>query len=686
MLPQNFGQTAQNTKLWSSELRPFYDDTLEVEVQPNTQSIYKYRRTNGTFTWLSWTTDVDVVKDPVYNDEYNRIIISGIPGGLRVTDTSIVGSDTTITINNSYTLAIPSVEDKVLMTVVKGNTEENLESRTYAFALVREWEDGKLDIGPLIANAEDANGVPYVDVYTSDNVQLTNIKISDAAYSGSRVRYIYIYRSVVSSTGITGFAFVDSIPVVAGQTTYSYLDDTPESELGELAVSTTWDAPLDILTGIVSLNNGVLAAFTGHDVYFSYPYQSSAWPQTQRITVDYPIVGLGAFGNQLVVCTESVPSLVSVADPAAAYVQPIQENIPCLSKRSIVSSAYGVLYATKNGLALISSSQPSIITDAIYTRDEWRLLGPHTFRAALYDSTYYAGFDPETGESGVFIFDLESPESGAVILTPKALELYSDIEDSDLYMVRPIYNADVWGIVKFDSDYNARRVFTWKSKIDTSTEGLFTFAAARVIFGFNDERIGWSGSGWRGVGVGGDNGDGTYNIGPGLLTPNKPGVIDDPNYVMSGINELACHPYDVTSLVENGYWGIPMNPWDSFKYIHRDISHELRIGPNPDISVYHNPYDFIPLPDVQSMSEVDVSLYMRSTKPVEDDEPIDWERQPYAILRFFVDEQLRFEKKVYNSRPFRLPHGFRGHEIEVEVETNCHIHDIELATSIGELK
>lgn len=596
LLPDNFGQTSRNVKLWSGELRPFNSDTHVGYVPVDTETIYRYRQTDGDPVWLSWTKEVNVVKGPIYADEYNRIMISGLDGGLRVTDSTMINnSTTTIDSSNSLTLAVPGVTGTITM-AVQGTGDENLESRTYAVATVREWSDGKLDVGPLSQPAQTADGKTYIDVYSGQSVLLTNITIPADAYTNSGVRKVYVYRSVVGSTGDTAYGYVGEITVTPGTTTYTYTDTTATADVRESAVSTEWDNPLPDLKGLLSLNNGVLVAYTGTDVYFSYPYQPHAWPTTYRIAVDYPIVGLGSFGNNVVVCTESAPSLVLVSDPAAATVQPIQENIPCLASKSIVSSSFGVIYTTRNGLAMVNSTQPSIITDPYYSRDEWVTLNPSSFIAALHDRSYYAGYSNGTEDCGM-LYDLDNPDRGIVTLAPTVKVVWTDVEEGNLYIVKPLYGADHWGIYSFDTDTELKRTFTWRSKIDISPEGLATFSAARIVFreGKSEEII-------------------TY----------------DPE-------------------IYNQY---TENPLGAMLY------NENAVGSGSEFSDTSNVQD----PEI-------IVTY-----------------DTYAIFRYFVDGTKRFEQNIYTSKPFRLPSGFRGHEIEIEIETNVPIHYFAIATSIGELQ
>jgi hypothetical protein len=55
------------------------------------------------------------------------------------------------------------------------------------------------------------------------------------------------------------------------------------------------------------------------------------------------------------------------------------------------------------------------------------------------------------------------------------------------------------------------------------------------------------------------------------------------------------------------------------------------------------------------------------------------------LFNYIVNNESKLVKLVYTPAPFRLPSGFKGDEIEVEVTSRIPVHSIELASSMGEL-
>ena len=60
-LPSTFAQIAADTKLWSGEIRPFFQDIFVQTVPNDTQSVYKYRFADGSHVWLTWNIPVHIV-------------------------------------------------------------------------------------------------------------------------------------------------------------------------------------------------------------------------------------------------------------------------------------------------------------------------------------------------------------------------------------------------------------------------------------------------------------------------------------------------------------------------------------------------------------------------------------------------------------------------------------------------
>lgn len=612
LLPATLAQEALDVKLWSGELRPHYADEILQYIPSNIQSIYRYKWKNKKYNWLMWPYETRVAKGPVYDDENNRIYFMN-QGGFFVTDSSLLEDrDYTNGLDESgtpyYTAGIPRAGYNIIMSV-SGSGSGDIEARSYIVCYVRQWPDGTIDVGKSsepYATSWDAAARRTIDVRPGQTVKIAVSNISDTDIAKTGVNKVYIYRSEVTSSGQALYSYVDQFDINPSHVTnnpnatwntggwYEYLDKKANTQLGEACPSIYWDPPVDGLKGLVSLQNGLFAAYKDSTVYVSDWNAPHAWPYEHTVTIDYPIVGLGSFGNTIVVCTEAAPVLIVVQDPTNPTTKAIQENCPCVSADSIVNTRNGVIFASQNGLVLINSTSPTFITEKLLTQDEWLPLHPESLKGAFLNNTYYGFFTNPTDTAAGFIFDLDSytystvynsiVSSGMVYTTQHAKVVYNDIEQSQLYVCYPLENGTQYSLCSFASDSRINKSFRWRSKVNVSPQGLFNLSAARVMMTSQSSQK--------------EN----EHIWEGKLTGSS----------------LAARVMD----------GEPINGWCK--------TNELELA---DATVFN----------------------------------------------YYVDGELKYSREVKDSKPFRLPSGFRGETIEVEVKSNAYIHSITLASSMGEL-
>ena len=612
LLPATLAQEALDVKLWSGELRPHYADTIIKYIPSTTQSIYRYKWKNKKYNWLGWAKSVNVVKGPVYDDENNRIYLMVNDGtGFLVTDSSLLEDRDYINglESKAYAVAIPEPGQSDIW-VSGGTGSGDIESRSYVYCYVRQWSDGTIDVGKSsgpLKNSSDRSRYT-VDVRPGQVVDMSIVDpIAHANGIGAGINKIYIYRSEVTSAGQALYSYVDQFDVntnrvtnnpaavwVADGSYYKYSDSKPNTSLGEACPSIYWDAPVTGLKGLVSLQNGLFAAYKDSTIYVSDWNAPHAWPYEHTVTIDYPIVGLGSFGNTIVVCTEAAPVLITVTDPTKPTTRAIQENCPCVSAGSIVSTRNGVIFASTNGLVLINSASPTFITEKIITQDEWLPLHPESLQAAFLNNTYYGFFTNPTEKAAGFLFDLDSytystvynsiVSSGMVYTSQPTKIVYNDVEQSQLYVCYPLENKTQYSLNSFGTDSRINKSFRWRSKVNVSPQGLFTLSCAQVNFtklsSLKPEPPVWEGR--------------LAGSALGMVYVNKQ----------------------------------PVNGWCKTNTI---------------------------------------ELYDKT------------------VFNYYVDGKLRFTKNIVDSKPFRLPSGFRGETVEIELKSNSHVHSVILASSMGEL-
>lgn len=308
-----------------------------------------------------------------------------------------------------------------------------------------------------------------LDWYPGLIVQLGNFA---AAPSGRLITKMRIYRTVTSAAGVTDLYFVDEINATA----LTYDHDIEEKPIVEVLPSADFDTPPDDMEGIIALPNGIMAAFTGRELLFSEPYKPHAWPTKYRLTTDYDIVGLGAFGSSIAVLTEGTPYIVTGSTPESMVMQRLEVNLPCVSRRGIVDLGYTIAYPSVDGLVTIGTNGATIATRQILTRDQWRAMQPETFIAEPYAGLYVASraIAGGGGTRALEIFDLTGEAPYQLSTDQDVRALHADIETGTLYVIEADNARQVraW-------DAGDPETFEWRSGI-ARTGAPVNFGAALI--------------------------------------------------------------------------------------------------------------------------------------------------------------------------------------------------------------
>lgn len=442
LLPDNAAQIATNTKFWRGTLQPFrsYSTVVGQTKSGTITSIYRFGKSAGESQyWFHWTTDVNAVRGPVAGDTSEKTYFTG-DGVPKVTDSSLatVGGGTAYPIN-SYTLGVPKPTGTPIASApgTPASGTDAPETRVYIYTYVSAWgEEGKPSTASNIVSAK-----------IGDTITITGM--SSAPSGNYNIVSKRIYRAATGDNS-SAYQFVAEIPVA----TTSYSDTKLTSELAEPLSSLYYDVPDTAMKGMMALPNACLAGFVGNEVCFSEPGLPHAWPNKYRMTTETDIVGLGAFGTTLVVLTTSVPYIATGVEPASMSMQKMELQQACVSKRSIVNTGDTVLYASPDGLVAVGTGGASLITQALFTRDDWQALVPSSISAYFFEGRYIAFYN--TGSiTGGFVID--PTEKQFYDLGFYATAGYNDLVNDALFLMVGS------NIVKFEGSAS-NLTYTWKSK------------------------------------------------------------------------------------------------------------------------------------------------------------------------------------------------------------------------------
>lgn len=452
LLPPMNATVARNTKLISGELRGFREPTEDANLTGQASTIrraYRVPDPPNPDAWLAFDSrDVDVIRSPLVNDGFDRYYWFGDGRPMYNTQARIANGDP------AYYLGIPTPSTAPTVNPPAGSDE----TRAYVYTFESSFgEEGP----PSPATIQSGNAGTWA---------ISNLPAAPPDASFRDVTKINIYRTV-SGSSTTSFYYVDEVNI--GTTTYN--DNSANSAVASnpLLESTTWAEPPVDMEGAVAMPNGYLVGWAGRRLLFSSAYRPHAWPAEFELSTEFPIVGLGVVGATLIIATESQPYFGQGVSPQSFTTQKIDAVEPCLSRRSIVSTTVGVIYASINGLVMANSSGVQVVTKDLFSKREWAELNPENIYAANLGLQYIAFNSTSFG----FIIDPENPSQRHI-----ELDNFTGVEgiETDRYSgnVLLLQNDRV---NEWDPEGTARLQWRWTGKWNHLPKPM-NFGAARILF------------------------------------------------------------------------------------------------------------------------------------------------------------------------------------------------------------
>lgn len=449
-----------NADLDRGDLRPYRGTTSHVALSKpgDIQTIYRYAATsdvNAGF-WFHWTTDVDVVRGSTPGDTEEMTYFTG-DGAPKFTYSSIATSGGTGYPTNSYLLGVPAPGSG--MGSVKGGTAdpdataEDAEVRSYVVTYVTDRGIEGPPSDPIIA----------ASILPGEYITLNGIPTGPGGNYLIQTKRIY---RTVTTDSTSEYQLVTELAI--GTTTYQ--DNVSSLNLGGVLPSEEWYPPPADMYNIGALPNGIMYGLSGNTVCFSKAFLPNAWGPLDQQGVPFTPVGAGHFDNTLVVLTNKNPVLFTGTDPESMSQEELNINQACLSKKSIVMTPYGVVYASPDGLIMIGPQGYKNLTSQYFTRDQWNALVPSSITGVFHDNRYIGFYDDGVTQR-CFILDPTDSESGLRYVNVHAKDGFSDGYTDELFI---LIGSDVhtWNSA---SDLT----YTWKSKLFEIT-GTKAPTAARI--------------------------------------------------------------------------------------------------------------------------------------------------------------------------------------------------------------
>lgn len=489
-LPGSRASYCINADLSRGSLRPIKDTTLVSDIGAGPlRTIYKL----GT-TWMQFNGVVHVVKAEIADSDHRIFFTGRNTGQPDQTNATMWATESSVRFGIKSPVDVYPTTSALTVALLGTGSGEILQTISYVYTYVDSFGEESAPSAPT------AN----VDVQAGNYVRLQNFKVPSQATCGSIISSIRVYRLEDDGSGSAQYMLIGARPVnlsaaetytfagslIASTSTSVYDANSPTaptaltSAVGESLPSETWAFLPDNTANLIQWQNGILAATKGNEIYVSEPLIHYAWPLANRNLTQDNVVGLGVFRETLVIPTTSYPYALTGADPQAMSLERLPYKQACLSNRGILSTDWGVIYPSPDGLYMIDSTSGKLVTENLITKEQWQAdYHPSELLSFFYDTNIYGW---RTGYAYGFLFNLETGDNFRLLdigVTKGVWHQFYDAATDILYLL--IYNT-VTSTYQIVSAFTSStyRPYTWTSKTYRFSEPV-SMSVARVFGSFS---------------------------------------------------------------------------------------------------------------------------------------------------------------------------------------------------------
>ena len=437
-------QTAENCVLKSGKAVPLKALSSSQSLEADTISVFKV----GS-TWLEFDAVTHLIQSPVdaENDRYYYT-----DGTNQKKQDSSVGP---------YDLGVAQPSTGPSLTVNGTGDGTTVGTWVYVYTRVTAWGE------------ESAPSQPSGEIEPEGDEYITFTGLSDG--SDSHVTNYRLYRAVAGSesSGYLKVPYQTTAGTLQYDDVYTNMvvydipkadigdmkDGAVDSQLGEELNTDDWYEPPSDLDGITDAGNGIIFGFSGKNVCFSQLWIPYAWPTDYQYALDEDVVAVGHAAGVPVALTDRSVYVFEGSSPDSFYQRKVTDTQGCMSARSVVSTKYGVFFASSDGLCLALPDQVKVLTKGIWSKDQWNVFSLSSLAGFFFDGDYYAFFD---ADSEGFIFPLSSDRQDVTTfdMTHDFKGGFVDPANDKLYL-----NCDTGAarnLYEFDAGNDL--TMTWKSK------------------------------------------------------------------------------------------------------------------------------------------------------------------------------------------------------------------------------
>jgi hypothetical protein len=406
--------------------------------------------------WMTWTSHVHAILSELANSDHKFYwtgdsypkqatktqATSGAPSTYPTTTRrlGVIPPDTALTMQNFHAIGtdpIGSVVDAV----------------SYYYTYVT-------------ADGEESSPSPetaVIEVHENEGLDLVGFVAPSIATSGNDVTHYRVYRLSAGTSGTAEYQLIrftetGGVPVYdmpVSETTFEDEDttnNTLKESSGEVCPTEGWDPPPNDMDSLQRYSSGVMVGRSGNTICFSEPGIPSAWPSAYQRVVAGEFVAMAALKETVLVSTTNSLYAFYGSDPANIQKVHLTDDQPCVSPFGMLAvhgeSAY---YPSADGLVIHNGIHGTTLS-GLFTKDQWRALGPENMFMVAYDSKLHVFI---RGTSTGFIVTIPVGEDDLASLVdvsvtgtiwdahvdPVTNAIYILVEDEGVYYIQDLNNG-----------------------------------------------------------------------------------------------------------------------------------------------------------------------------------------------------------------------------------------------------